>query len=76
MPAYDVRSKPEFMPGDKVRSLYRARWTGTVEEVKRYESGGWWIVQCRVEQDRCGRPVRKPFKSMWLGQDWLEAIKE
>ncbi len=73
-------SAPEIKPGTKVRSRYRAAWTGIVlEEIdchksKDYKQNHNHIVVCLVTHDRHGKPMRKPFRSQALSTFWLEVI--
>ena len=68
--------------GTRVRSHFKAPWTGYVlEKVRserdtRYRSHKNHLVVCMITHDRHGNPMRKPKRSMTLSTYWLEAIKE
>ena len=49
-----------FVVGDRVKSVFRQRWTGTVIKVlKRVDAGD--LLTVRVERSQTGHPMRKPF---------------
>ncbi len=64
-------------PGARVRSTYRARWTGIVLG----PAGGDYPARCvrvRMTHDRHGRPVRKPLSRRHehvLDAAWLEVLR-
>ncbi len=60
--------------GTRVRSHYRARWTGVVVEDSGKNHCGGYLVRCLVTHDRRGNPVRKSFTSMVLDTAWLETL--
>ena len=64
-----MKDSPVHWVGRRVRSFYRARWYGTV--VSTSETAG--CVYVRVEQDRCGRPMRKVL-TKHLNTGWLEKL--
>lgn len=65
---------PYLKTGTKVRSCYRARWTGIVEVICQGYGYDHNVVRCRITHDRNGNPMRKTFLSIALDTGWLEVI--
>jgi len=69
-----------LMPvGTRVKSHYRARWTGVVVEVvERNEREPYryrhFLLRVKVTHDRRGRPMRKPIYH-WLDSAWLTPVE-
>ena len=56
--------------GSRVRSRFRARWTGTVLELVARDDT-YDLAMVRIELDRKGNPIRKPWTKI-LSAYWLE----
>ena len=66
----EIERKANGLLNKRVISRYRARWSGTV--LQHFGDG---IVEVLVDTDKCGRPMRKPFKKR-INSGWLEEIKK
>jgi hypothetical protein len=68
-------AKSKFGVGMRVRSNYRARWTGIIVGFAEYPRDHCAIV--RITHDRRGNPIRKPNSPRnlhTLDCGWLEPI--
>lgn len=65
--------KNNFKIGNKVKSMYRARWSGEIVEILKGGQDRNILAKIAVTHDRNGLPMRK-IKIHTLDVNWLEKI--
>lgn len=72
MPAED-QNGAVVRPGDRVRSTFRAPWTGVIEQIKWMRTN--YVALVRLTHTRRGVPLRKPRVNR-LDTAWLVKLPQ